>query len=166
MKYFTTLVLALASVASADWALYCGDSVSSTKPKHLVFLQVPATNSPWTSALMVPSLRPAQVPNYHAQALAVPMITVTFWQTPSTMWTGGRRFSLRTLTALSLVLLEVARAKDYTMARAQKLGPGKVTKWLWMPSFTYVCLKEMAWLGKSDEIKCQRRWVIFWDIHI
>ncbi|KAJ5609449.1 hypothetical protein N7528_010016 [Penicillium herquei] len=26
MKYFTTLALALASVATADWALYCGDS--------------------------------------------------------------------------------------------------------------------------------------------
>ncbi|KAJ5668978.1 hypothetical protein N7462_010048 [Penicillium macrosclerotiorum] len=29
MKYLTTLTLALASVATADWALYCGDSCSN-----------------------------------------------------------------------------------------------------------------------------------------
>ena len=29
MKSFATLALTLASVASADWTLYCGDSVSS-----------------------------------------------------------------------------------------------------------------------------------------
>ncbi|KAJ5814796.1 hypothetical protein N7474_006573 [Penicillium riverlandense] len=28
MKYYTTLVLALASVATADWSLYCGNSCS------------------------------------------------------------------------------------------------------------------------------------------
>ncbi|KAJ5947566.1 hypothetical protein N7466_000581 [Penicillium verhagenii] len=29
MKYLPTLALALASVATADWALYCGDSCSN-----------------------------------------------------------------------------------------------------------------------------------------
>lgn len=29
MKYLATLALTLASVANADWTLYCGDSVSS-----------------------------------------------------------------------------------------------------------------------------------------
>jgi hypothetical protein len=39
MKYFTTLALTLASVATADWALYCGDSVSSNQnPQFLAML--------------------------------------------------------------------------------------------------------------------------------